>query len=129
VRDIERRHLGLNKSIAASRIALDFPISTAERQQGVSDFGGGGGFDPLLIPMEALQLEPHEVSCIESSAFSDLAEACANCESKDRCERDLAYESAGTVTHDWENYCPNAATLNVMRALPWYGKVSKKPTN
>ena len=39
-----------------------------------------------------------------------------NCECKERCERDLAYASAGTVTPDWENYCPNATTLKAMSA-------------
>jgi hypothetical protein len=90
----------------------------------VVDFGSGA-FHLLLIRMEALQLEPDEVRRIESGVFGDLAEACLNCESKDRCECDLAYASAGTVTHDWENYCPNAATLNAMRALPWFGKAGK----
>ncbi len=86
----------------------------------VVDFGSGA-FELLLMRMEALQLEPGEVRRIESSVFGDLAEACATCESNNRCESDLAYESAGAVTCDWENYCPNAATLNAMRALPWFG--------
>jgi hypothetical protein len=79
-----------------------------------------GAFDLLPMRMEALQLDPGEVRRIEPSVFVDLAKACANCESKDRCEQDLAYASAGTVTHDWDNYCSNAATLDAMRALPWF---------
>jgi hypothetical protein len=93
----------------------------------VVDFRSGA-FDLLLKRMEALQLEPDEVRRIESSVFRDLAEACASCESKDRCEQGLTYESAGTITHDWDNYCSNAATLNAMRALPWFGKPGEKPT-
>jgi len=85
-----------------------------------ADFGSGA-FDLLLMRMEALQLEPDEVRRIESGVFSDLAKACAACTNKNACETDLAYESAGTATRDWENYCPNAATLNAMRALPWFG--------
>jgi Family of unknown function (DUF6455) len=77
--------------------------------------------------MEALELEPGEVRRIEPSVFSDLAKACATCASKNRCESDLAYESAGAVTHDWENYCPNAAILNAMTALPWFGKPGNGP--
>ena len=84
-----------------------------------------GAFNLLLMRMEALQLEPDEVRRIESGVFSDLAEACANCQHRCRCEQDLA--SAGTVTHAWENYCSNAATLNAMAALPWFGKAGKKP--
>jgi hypothetical protein len=89
-------------------------------QDVVVDFGSDA-FELLLMRMEALQLEPGEVRRIESSVFSDLAEACATCESKNRCESDLAYEAAGTVTRDWENHCPNAATLNAITALPWFG--------
>ncbi len=90
----------------------------------VVDFGSGA-FELLLMRMEALQLEPGEARRIEPSVFSDLAEACANCQHRCRCEQDLA--SAGTVTHAWENYCSNAATLNAMAALPWFGKAGKKP--
>lgn len=69
------------------------------------DFGSGA-FELLLMRMEALQLEPGEVRRIESSVFSDLAEACATCESKNRSENDLAYEAAGAVTRDWEAIVP-----------------------
>ena len=88
------------------------------------DFGSGA-FELLLMRMEALQLEPGEVRRIESSVFSDLAEACATCESKNRSENDLAYEAAGAVTRDWEDYCPNAATLNAISALPWFGNPAR----
>jgi hypothetical protein len=82
---------------------------------------GSGAFELLLMRMEGLQLELGEVKRIEPSVFSDLTKACARCERKNRCESDLVYESAGTVTHDWQNYCPNSATLNALKALPWFG--------
>ena len=78
--------------------------------------------DLLLMRMEKLQLEPDEVRRIEASVFSDLAEACAHCESKERCEQDLADASAGTVARGWKNFCPNAATLSALAALPWFEK-------
>jgi Family of unknown function (DUF6455) len=92
----------------------------------VADFGSGA-FDLLLTRMEALQLEPDEVRRIESSVFADLAGACVKCESKDSCEQDL--RSAGAVEHDWESYCPNAATLSALAALPWFGKARTKVTS
>lgn len=82
---------------------------------------GAGAFNPLLMRMQALQLEPDEVMRIEAGVFGYLAEACANCTSKQICARDLAL--ATTVTHDWEKYCSNAAILRAMAALPWFGKV------
>jgi hypothetical protein len=59
--------------------------------------------------------------------FSDLAATCVKCESKDRCEQDLC--SAGAVEHDWEDYCPNVATLSALAALPWFGKTPTKATS
>jgi hypothetical protein len=85
---------------------------------------GSGALELLLMRMEALQLEPGEVRHIEPSVFSDLAKACATCENKNSCESDLAYGSAGTVTRDWENFRPNAAILNAMTALPWFGNLA-----
>src|SRR5215470_11566247 len=77
------------------------------------------GASQWLTRMEALQVNPDEVRRIESDVFTDLAEACANCDSKRRCEQDLA--SARTIGHDWESYCANAATLNALSELPWFG--------
>jgi len=82
----------------------------------------GGGSRQLLKRMEGLQLEAVEVRRIESGVFSDLAEACANCESKQRCDQDLADASSDAVARDWEIFCPNAATLSALVALPWFGK-------
>src|SRR5512145_2537899 len=73
---------------------------------------GAGAFNLLLRRMQALQLEPDEVKRIEAGVFGYLAEACANCASKEICARDLA--PATTVTHDWEKYCSNAAILRAM---------------
>ena len=109
------------KSLALSGYHAEWEGSDAPAERrGVVSFDSGA-FDLLLVRMEALQVEPGEVKRIEPGVFGDLAKACANCESKDRCEQDLAYESAGTVTPEWENYCSNAATLNAIRALPWFG--------
>ena len=92
----------------------------------VADFGSGA-FALLLVRMEELQLEPDEVRRIESDVFADRAGACAKCKSKDRCEQDLG--STGAVEHDWERYCPNAATLSALAALPWFGKTRTKATS
>jgi hypothetical protein len=85
---------------------------------------GAGASNRLLMRMRLLQLEPDEVMRIEARVFGYLAEACANCTSKEICARDLA--SATTVTHDWERYCSNAAILRAMAALPWFGKVGSR---
>jgi hypothetical protein len=61
---------------------------------------GAGAFNPLLMRMQALQLEPDEVMRIEADVFGYLAEACANCTSKEICARDLAVNRRGTLTRD-----------------------------
>jgi hypothetical protein len=92
-------------------------ISCAEQQR----FGPfSGGYDLLLMRMEALQLDPGEVRRIETAVFRDLAEACGTCHRKDQCGRDVAYILRGKVNHNWEDYCPNATILNAMRELPWF---------
>ena len=103
-----------------------YPNNQDVKHHVVADFGSGA-FDLLLMRMEALQLEPDEVGRIESGVFAELARACAKCKSKDRCEQDLG--SAGAVGHDWERYCPNAATLSALAALPWFGKTRTKATS
>jgi len=54
---------------------------------------------------------------MEGDVFADLAEACANCDSKRRCEHGFA---ARTIGHDWESHCANAATLSALAELPWF---------
>jgi hypothetical protein len=75
-----------------------------------------GKIDLLLIRMESLGLDLGEVRRNAASTFCKLADSCVNCECKERCERDLAYASAGMFTADWENYCPNSTTLKAMSA-------------
>jgi hypothetical protein len=38
------------------------------------------------------------------------------CRSHRRCKRDLAHDAADPA---WEDYCPNAATLKALNAMPW----------
>jgi len=97
------------------------PNDRDNEHRAITDFGGGGS-SQLLKRMEGLQLEAVEVRRIESGVFSDLAEACANCVSKQRCEHDLADASSDAVSRDWEIFCPNAATLSALADLPWFGK-------
>ena len=81
-----------------------------------------GKIDLLLMRMESLDLDLGEVRHSAASTFCKLADSCVNCECKERCERDLAYASAGMVTPERENYCPNATSLKAMSALPWFRK-------
>jgi Family of unknown function (DUF6455) len=74
--------------------------------------------DLLLIRMESLDIDAGEVKRIAPTTFRKLADSCVNCDCKERCERDLAYDAAGMVTT--AGYCPNATTLEAMSELPWF---------
>ncbi len=102
-------------------IAPDGTMPPAGRHRVVASHAAA--IELLLIRMESLDLDSGEVKRIAPTTFCKLADTCMNCEFKARCERDLAYDSAGMVTQKWENYCPNAATLKAMSALPWFGRV------
>src|SRR5262249_2242005 len=66
--------------------------------------------------MAALDLDRNEVSRTEPRTFQDLQRVCTMCNHHRRCSRDLARDSADPA---WEDYCPNAATLMALNALPW----------
>jgi len=88
-----------------ARIAKDIGVSTADLRMldRLTD-------RPLALPrmMAALQLDPATVARRDPETFRDMQRVCAFCESKKRCERDLA---DGDAAIHFEAYCPNATTL------------------
>ncbi len=97
-----------------ARMAQDAGVSVAEFRK-LTRLGPEGA-DLLLRRMEALELDPKEVSQTERRTLQDLQRVCAMCESHRRCARDLAHDSENPV---WEDYCPNAETLKSLNAMPW----------
>lgn len=96
------------------RIARDVGVCADELRRLASL--GPESADFLLRRMAALDLDQNEVLRIEPQTFHDLQRVCTLCESHRRCARDLARDSASPA---WEDYCPNAATLMTLSALPW----------
>jgi hypothetical protein len=97
-----------------ARMAQDAGVSVTEFRK-LSRLGPEAA-DLLLRRMEALNLDPKEVSQTERRTLQDLQRVCAMCESHRRCARDLAHDSENPV---WEDYCPNAETLKSLNAMPW----------
>ncbi len=97
-----------------ARMAQDAGVSAAEFRK-LSQLGPEGA-DLLLRRMEALDLDPKEVGATERRTLQDLQRVCAMCESHRRCVRDLARDAENPV---WEDYCPNAETLNALNKMPW----------
>lgn len=70
----------------------------------------------LLRRLAALDLDCDEVAQVKPQAFFELQRVCVTCRKRRRCARDLARADAAEA---WEDYCPNAATLKALDALPW----------
>lgn len=96
------------------RTAKDVGISVSEFRRLASL--GPESADLLRRRMAALQLDRNEVSAVEPGTLQDLQRVCTMCESHRRCARDLARDAAIPA---WKDYCPNAATLIALDALPW----------
>ncbi len=96
------------------RIAKDVGVSASELRT-LAMFGPEAA-DLLLRRMAALDLDRTEVARIEPQTFQDLQRVCIMCEHHRRCARDFASDSASEA---WKDYCPNAATLIALNALPW----------
>ena len=100
------------------RIAKDIGLPAAEVRR-LARLGPGSA-DLLLRRMEALKLDPKKVTQAEPQLFRDLERVCSLCESRRQCSRDLARE---LNNQEWEDYCPNIATLKMLNAMPWAARV------
>lgn len=85
-----------------------------------------GPDEATLLPrrMAVLGLDPDEVARLEPRAFRNLYWRCMSCQSPGRCARDLADDFAFPPSpgwrDDWQDYCPNAATLSALGEMPWF---------
>jgi hypothetical protein len=69
--------------------------------------------------MAALRIDPEHVGALDPFMLRDLQRLCTTCTSRKQCARDLANKS-DYVSPEWQDYCPNAATLNMLVALESY---------
>jgi hypothetical protein len=96
------------------RMARDLGMPVSELRK-IADHGSEAA-DLLVRRMVVLNLDRNEVAATVPSTFQDLQRLCTLCESHRQCARDLARDPAGGA---WEDYCPNAAMLRLLDALPW----------
>jgi hypothetical protein len=96
------------------RMAKDVGVSPSELRR-LAKLGPHSA-DLLLRRMAALDLDRNEVSRTEPRTFQDLQRVCSMCNHHRRCRGDLARDADDPA---WKEYCPNAATLMVLNALPW----------
>ena len=108
---------GLSRADAQSqveRIAKDVGVSASELRT-LATFGPEAA-DLLLRRMTARDLDRNEIARTEPQTFQDMQRVCIMCDHHRRCARDFARDSASDA---WNEYCPNAATLIALNALPW----------
>jgi hypothetical protein len=84
--------------------------------------------DPISLlerRMEALSLNPDEVTHIDPLTVRELQHRCVKCEKRGQCALDLADKLADPGWQYWRDYCPNAATLSMLSAFQGCSKVHK----
>lgn len=120
--DCVKRHLALARVSALKRHA-DRELGRIATQLGISVFearrlvGRGPEAARLLsCRMAALDVDPVKVSHIEPQISEQLRANCMRCRSRRRCLTDLACDGNDS---EWQHYCPGAATLLALSALPW----------
>jgi hypothetical protein len=107
-------------SAEVERIAGDLGMSAAELRTLASH--GPNAAELLNRRMAALRIDPDRVGSLDPFMLRDLQRLCTTCTNRKRCARDLA-DAAGDLAEnrqDWQDYCPNAATLNMLVALESY---------
>ena len=91
------------------------PVAAESSAKSVNDA------DLMLRRMAVLDLDAKKVKLLHPILFQGMRLACANCESRERCEQDLDYE---LNDRRWRKYCPNAETFRTLDAFPWYAASS-----
>lgn len=103
-----------------ARMARDFRMSAPELRMVASR--GPDSADLLPCRLAALDLDRNEIARTQGQTLQDLQRVCGMCDSRRRCARDLACDSA---IRAWRDYCPNAATLMALDALSWAGRSAR----
>lgn len=97
------------------RIAHDVGLSPAALHELAKH--GPEEAELLRRRMAALHLDPEELARRDGGVMQDLQRLCTLCGSKGECAAALDWRPQDA---SWQNYCPNAGTLNVLQAR-WPG--------
>jgi hypothetical protein len=71
----------------------------------------------LFRRMTLLQIDRDELAREDPLLLRELQGICTLCGSKEECVQDLTREIETGEPQDWQDYCPNAATLNALGAV------------
>jgi hypothetical protein len=89
------------------RIASELHVSRTDLDELVRR--GPHAADELPELLKALGISEGELARVEPLLLHDMERVCALCGQKRACDRDLA---AGTSAASYQDYCPNAPTIN-----------------
>jgi hypothetical protein len=118
-----RKHAQLNADLAdlaccgaaeVDRMARDLGMSASELR--VLAGHGPGAAELLSRRMAALRIDPKDVPIVDAFMLRDMQRLCTICTSRSQCARELA-DRSDDLARNWQDYCPNAATLNMLVAL------------
>jgi hypothetical protein len=97
------------------RIAQDAGVSVSDLRS--LAMHGSQDADLLLRRMAILHLDATAVARSEPAVFRDLQRLCTLCQAKGRCARDFGEHAHDPAWPGWQEYCPNAGTLNMLSAV------------
>ena len=110
-----RHAIGLSDELAncgpdeVRAIASDMAMTPADLRELASK--GPGAADLLKKMLVALKVDPKELNQIDQRVTRDLQRLCISCQTKRRCEHELA---AGTAARNMHEFCPNAVSLETL---------------
>jgi transcriptional regulator with XRE-family HTH domain len=91
------------------RIASELKVSPNDLSELVRH--GPHAADELPQMLKALGIDEDALARTQPLVLRDMERVCAMCHSKGECIRDFA---AGTAADHYEEYCPNAPTIDVL---------------
>ena len=98
-----------------ANIAHDLGLSPNELRSLASRGPGAAKEMPKLL--EALHISIARIAERDPLVLRDLQRVCSLCDSKRRCHGDIA---AGTLAEHYQDYCPNAQTMEALASDPTF---------
>ena len=91
------------------RIASELRVSPSDLSELVRQ--GPHAADELPMMLKALGIDEDTLARTQPLVLRDMERVCALCHHRGECVRDFA---AGTAAEHYEEYCPNAPTIDVL---------------
>lgn len=95
-----------------NQIADDLRISPDELERLVQ--AGAHSADEMPEMLKALGVEVNDIARVEPLLVRDMQRVCSLCRDKERCHGELAH---GTAAKHYEEFCPNAPTIDALGDL------------